>query len=65
MMFWLMGTDQEAGAGGRSGPELVSLFTVHWWGVFLDIAASTFLSVHFGSLVSTLVLSNETECPVS
>ena len=36
VMVWLAGTAQEAGAGGRSG-QLVSLFTVHRWDVFLDV----------------------------
>ena len=41
--------------------QLVSLFAVHWWGVFLCVYGFLhFLLVHCGSLVSTLVLSSET-----
>ena len=65
-MFSFAGTAQEAGAGGRSGAAGIP---VHGslMGAFLIMymASFTFLLVHCGSLVSTLVLSSETECPVA
>ena len=45
--------------------HLVSLFPVHWWGVFLDVDSFTFLLVLCGSLVSTLLLSIDTEGPAA
>ena len=50
-MFSFAGTAQEAVAGGRSGAA--------------GIPVHGSLIVHCGSLVSTLVLSSETECPVA
>ena len=64
IFFFPAGTAQEAGAGGRSGaagsPVHGSLM-----GCFSLWASFIFFLVHCGSLVSTLVLSSETECPVA
>ena len=66
-MISFAGNAQEAGAGGRSGAagnpvhgSLMGCFSLCIW-----MASFTFLLVHCGSLVSTLVLSSETECPVA
>ena len=63
-MFFFARSAQEAGAGGRSGaagiPVRGSLM-----GRFSLCISVTFLLVYCGSLVSTLVLSSETECPLA
>ena len=59
MMLWLAEIGQEAGAGGRSG------IPVRGPGFIDGAFFLTFLFVHCGSLVRTLVLSSEVECPVS
>ena len=68
VMFSFAGTAQEAGAGGRSGAA-GGRSAGNWYPCsrFIDgaffftyIASFTFLLVHCGSLVSTLVLLSET-----
>ena len=64
VMFSFAGTAQEAGARGRSGGSWYpcSRF-IDGEFFFMYTASFTFLLVHCGYLVSTLVLSSETECP--
>ena len=66
VMFSFAGTAQEAGAGGRSGAAGIPVHGSMMRRSSLCIMASfTFLLVHCGSLVSTLVLLGETKCPVA
>ena len=69
-MFSFAGTAQEAGAGSRSGAAGIPVHGSLMGGggglfLLMYMASFTFLLVHCGSLVSTLVLSSETECPVA
>ena len=66
VMFSFAGTAQGSRSMVVDRGQLVSLFTVHSWALFFRYMASfTFLLVQCGSLISTLVLSSETECPVA
>ena len=69
MMFSFAGNAQGAGAGGRSGaagiPVRGSLMGCFSLCSFLHEVHVPFLLVHCGSLVSTLMLVSETECPVA
>ena len=59
VMFSFGGTVQETGAGGRSGAAGIAVCGSLSRAVFL--CSFTFLLAHCGCLVSTLVLSSETE----
>ena len=63
MMFSFAGNAQEAEAGGRSGAAGIPVRGSMMGRFSLSMASFIFLLIHCGSLVSTLVLSSETECP--
>ena len=60
-MFSFAGTAQEAGAGGRSGAAGIPVHgsLMGRFSLCIYMASFTFLLVHCGSLVSTLVLSSK------
>ena len=64
-MFSFSGNAHEAGPGGRSGAAGIPVRGSLMGRFSLCITSVTFLFVHCGSLVSTLVLLTETECPVA
>ena len=66
VMFSFAGTAHKTGAGGRSGAAVIPVHGSLMVRFSLcNMASFTFILVHCGSLVSTLVLSSETECPVA